>query len=183
MSPAAGAGGAPSVKTARPETSGDCHDGRLAEPVPPATIRAGEEAAVRQARAMLVGAVAAVAVGGGVVLLWPAPASGLENGRFEADCCGTLELRDGEMLLNGRETLRYDVGRDSRGPYLLPRTYYVGGLEDRGFEVDGTRPALKLRLDRLPGPQTLLLPADGPDFLMKRAPSRSPAAKRALGAR
>jgi hypothetical protein len=125
------------------------------------------------ARAILVAAVAAVAAAGGIVLLLrPAAASGLENGRFEADCCGTLELRDGEMLLNGQRTVRYDVGRDAEGPYLLPRTYYVGGLEDRGFEVDGTRPALKLRLDRLPGPQTLVLPADGPDFLMKRKPRR-----------
>jgi hypothetical protein len=119
-------------------------------------------------RAILVAAVAAVAVGGGIVLLRPAPASGLENGRFEADCCGTLELRDGEMLLNGRQWVRYDVGRDAEGPYLLPRTYYVGGLDARGFEVDGTRPALKLRLDRLPEPKTILVPADGPDFVMKR---------------
>lgn len=128
---------------------------------------------MRHGRAILVAAVAAAAVGGGFVLLRPAPASGLENGRFEADCCGTLELRDGEMLLNGRHTVRYDVGRDSEGPYLLPRTYYVGGLDARGFEVDGTRPVLKLRLDRLPGPQTILLPADGPDFLMKRKQRRA----------
>jgi hypothetical protein len=130
---------------------------------------------MRPRRAMLVAAVAAVAaVGGGIVLLRPAPASGLENGRFEADCCGTLELRDGEMLLNDRQTVRYDVGRDAEGPYLLPRTYYVGGLDARGFEVDGTRPALKLRLDRLPGAETIVLPADGGNFLMKRAkpPSR-----------
>jgi hypothetical protein len=131
---------------------------------------------MRHKRAIRVSAVAAAAaaaaVGGGVVLLAPGPASGLENGRFEADCCGTLELRDGEMLLNGRQTVRYDVGRDAQGPYLLPRTYYVGGLDARGFEVDGTRPAVKLRLDRMPAPETILLPADGPDFLMKREPRR-----------
>jgi hypothetical protein len=118
-------------------------------------------------------AVAAVAVGGGILLLRPAPASGLANGRFEADCCGTIELQDGEMHLNDRQTLGYDVGRDAEGPYLLPRTYYVGGLDARGFEVDGTRPVLKLRLDRLPGPKTIVLPADGPDFLMKRQPTRA----------
>jgi hypothetical protein len=131
---------------------------------------------MRLRRAILVAApaaVAAVAVGGGIVLLRPAPAPGLENGLFEADCCGTLELRDGEMLLNGRQTVRYDVGRDTEGPYLLPRTYYVGGLDARGFEVDGTRPALKLRLDRMPGPETILLPADGPDFLLKRERDRA----------
>jgi hypothetical protein len=130
---------------------------------------------MRHGRAILVASVAAVAAAaaaGGVILLRPAPASGLENGRFEADCCGTLELRDGEMLLNDRQTVRYDVGRDAEGPYLLPRTYYVGGLADRGFEVDGTRPVMKLRLDRLPAPATILLPADGPDFLMKAKPAR-----------
>ncbi|HEX8622285.1 MAG TPA: hypothetical protein VF718_09960 [Allosphingosinicella sp.] len=119
----------------------------------------------------LAAAAALAAAAGGFVLLRPAPASGLENGRFEADCCGTIELRNGEMVLNGRQTVRYHVGRDSEGPYLLPRTYYVGGLDDRGFEVDGTRPALKLRLDRLPAPRTISLPADGPDFLLKRKPA------------
>lgn len=128
---------------------------------------------MRYRRAILGAAVAAVAVGVGIVLLSPAPASGFENGRFEADCCGTLELRDGEMLLNGRQRVRYDVGRDAQGPYLLPRTYYVGGLDARGFEVDGTRPAVKLRLDRMPEPETILLPADGPDFLLKRKPTRA----------
>ncbi|HEX8225894.1 MAG TPA: hypothetical protein VF605_18975 [Allosphingosinicella sp.] len=132
---------------------------------------------MRPGRAILAtAAIAAVAaVGGGILLLRPAPASGLENGRFESDCCGTLELRDGEMLLNDRHTVRYDLGRDSQGPYLLPRTYYVGGLDARGFEVDGTRPALKLRLDRLPAPRTIRLPADGPDFVMRQAaqPQRS----------
>ncbi len=132
---------------------------------------------MKHRRAVVVAAVAAVVVGGGFVLLRPAPASGLENGRFEADCCGTLELRDGEMVLNDRQSVRYDVGRDSEGPYLLPRTYYVGGLDARGFEVDGTRPALKLRLDRMPGPQTIVLPAAGPDFLMKRKPARARSAR------
>ena len=129
---------------------------------------------MRNGRAILAAAAVgtAAAVGGGFLLLRPAPASGLENGRFEADCCGTLELRGGEMLLNDRQTLRYDLGRDAQGPYLLPRTYYVGGLDARGFEVDGTRPAVKLRLDRMPAPETILLPADGPDFLMKREPRR-----------
>ena len=127
---------------------------------------------MRHRRAILVAAVAAAAAGAAFLLLRPAAASGLENGRFEADCCGSLELRDGEMLLNDRESVRYDVGRDAKGPYLLPRTYYVGGLADRGFEVDGTRPAEKLRLDRLPGPTTIVLPADGGNFLLKRARAR-----------
>ena len=123
---------------------------------------------MKHGRAIAFAAAAVLTAGGGVMLLRPTAPSGLENGRFEADCCGTLELRDGEMLLNGRQTVRYDVGRDREGPYLLPRTYYVGGLDARGFEVDGTRPVRKLRLDRLPGPETIVVPADGPDFLLRR---------------
>jgi hypothetical protein len=128
---------------------------------------------MKHKRAVLVAAAAAAAIAGGFVLLRPASASGQENGRFEADCCGSLELRDGEMVLNGRQSVRYDLGRDAQGPYLLPRTYYVGGLDARGFEVDGTRPAEKLRLDRLPAPRTLVLPADGGDFLMRRERARA----------
>jgi hypothetical protein len=133
---------------------------------------------MKHRRAMLVVACAALAAGVAFLLLRPAAPTGLENGRFEGDCCGTMELRDGEMLLNGRERVGYSVGRDAQGPYLLPRTYYVGGLDARGFEVDGSRPALKLRLDRLPRPRTILLPADGPDFLLKRSAAGSAAYRR-----
>ncbi|HEU0133351.1 MAG TPA: hypothetical protein VFR28_00885 [Allosphingosinicella sp.] len=75
---------------------------------------------MRLKRAILAAAVAALALGAGFLLLRPAPASGLENGRFEADCCGTIELRDGEMVLNGRQSVRYDVGHDPRGPSCSP---------------------------------------------------------------
>jgi hypothetical protein len=117
-------------------------------------------------------ALALVAGGGAFLLLRPSP-TGVENGRYEADCCGTLELRDGEMVLNDRARVSFDVGRDGTGPYLMPHPYYVGGLDAEGFEVDGTRPALKLRLDRLPRPETIRLPAAGPDFVMKRMPVRA----------
>jgi hypothetical protein len=102
---------------------------------------------------MLSGALLAGAL---FVLFRPAARVGLENGVFTHDCCGTLELRDGAMILNSKQTVRYDVGRDARGPYILPRTY-VGPFEDTGFEVDGSRAATKLRLDRLPQPTRILL--------------------------
>src|SRR3954462_7415100 len=73
-----------------------------------------------------------------------------ENGIFANDCCGTMQLTDGKMLLNDQQTVRYTIGRDAQGPYLLPKAY-VGARSDEGFEVDGTRPVIKLRLDRLPG--------------------------------
>ena len=69
--------------------------------------------------------------------------------------------------LNGSQTVLYDIGRDADGPYLLPRTY-VGAYEDVGFEVDGTQPARKLRLDRLPGPRTIQLPMGTRAFVFRK---------------
>lgn len=104
-----------------------------------------------------------------IFLSRPAVLSGPENGTFANDCCGTLVLRDGRMVANGKQTIRYSVGQDARGPYVLPDTY-VGALEDIGFEVDGTRPPAKLRLDRLPQPTTILLYNGPKPFLFKRRP-------------
>jgi hypothetical protein len=97
----------------------------------------------------------------------PAAPVGRENGAFTQDCCGTLTLRNGGMVLNGKQTVPYVVGEDSRGPYILPSTY-VGPFEYRGFEVDGSRPAAKLRLDRLPKPTRILLDGGAKSFLFKR---------------
>jgi hypothetical protein len=96
----------------------------------------------------------------------PTAPGGRENAIFENDCCGTLELRDGAMVLNGKQNVAYVVGRDGRGPYILPHVY-VGAYEDIGFEVDGTRPATRLRLDRLPRPSSILLYAGARPFLFK----------------
>jgi hypothetical protein len=79
-----------------------------------------------------------------------------EDGTFENDCCGTIKLSGGQMLLNGQQTVSYTVKRDARGPYILPRTY-VGVVLDEGFAVDGTTSAVKLRLDRLPVPNRIVL--------------------------
>jgi len=112
-------------------------------------------------------------LGGGVALAFliflfrPAAPVGLENGTFANDCCGTLVLRDGAMLLNAKQTVRYAVGRDSRGPYILPRTY-VGKFEDKGFEVDGSQAVVKLRLDRLPHPTRIILYEGGAPYLFAR---------------
>jgi hypothetical protein len=112
-------------------------------------------------------------VGGGLALTLlfflfrPAAPVGLENGTFANDCCGTLVLRDGAMLLNAKQTVRYTVGRDGRGPYILPRTY-VGPFEDKGFEVDGSQAVTKLRLDRLPHPTRIVLHEGGTPYLFAR---------------
>ena len=97
---------------------------------------------------------AAILLGGVLYLRSAAPAAG-EEGAFANDCCGTLRLEGGRIRMNeAKQTVAYSVGRDSAGPYILPATY-VGAFEDRGFEVDGTRAVLKLRLDRLPAPETI----------------------------
>src|SRR3954465_15853504 len=85
-----------------------------------------------------------------ILLHQPAVKAG-ENGTFENDCCGTIKLADGKMLLNDQQIVRYAVKRDAAGPYILPHSY-VGLVPDEGFDVDGTRSMLKLRLDRLPAP-------------------------------
>jgi hypothetical protein len=79
-----------------------------------------------------------------------------EDGTFANDCCGTIKLSDGKMLLNDQQTVRYTVAKDAKGPYILPYTY-VGIVLDEGFEVDGTRSTVKLRLDRLPDSTRIVL--------------------------
>ena len=89
------------------------------------------------------------------MLRGPGLAADAANGSYVHDCCGTLTLDDGVMSFGeSRKTVRYSVGRDEAGPYVLPVTY-VGPWEERGFEIDGSRPALKLRLDTLPAPATI----------------------------
>lgn len=79
-----------------------------------------------------------------------------ENGTFANDCCGTIKLSDGKMLLNDQQTVRYTVAKDAKGPYIQPYTY-VGVVLYEGFDVDGTRSRIKLRLDRLPSPTRIVL--------------------------
>ena len=62
------------------------------------------------------------------------------------------------MVLQGGQSVDYAVKVDQTGPYVLPAAY-VGTWEDRGFEVDGTRKAVKLRLDAIPQPTRIDLPA------------------------
>jgi hypothetical protein len=101
------------------------------------------------------GAGAVVALFFFVLLRQPAVKAG-EDGTFANDCCGTIKLADGKMLLNDQQIVRYTVARDGAGPYILPLTY-VGVVPDEGFDVDGTRSILKLRFDRLPAPNRIEL--------------------------
>ena len=89
------------------------------------------------------------------------------NGLFTHDCCGTLSLRDGRMIINQAKAVRYTVSHDETGPYVMPETY-VGPFEYKGFEVDGTRQPIKLRLDHLPRPQAMVLIEGRTSFVLKR---------------
>ena len=95
-----------------------------------------------------------------------------ENGTFANDCCGTIKLADGKMLLNDSQSVRYTVARDAKGPYVLPDTY-VGVVLYEGLEVDGTRSLKKLRLDRLPGPTRITLYEGLKPYVFPRQPSVS----------
>ena len=113
------------------------------------------------------GAVALVAAVAAFLLMRGPPPSSGEEGVFENDCCGTVTVGQGRLSVNGSQSIRYDVGRDAQGPYLLPRTY-VGVVEDQGFEIDGSQAALKLRLDRLPAPQAIQLRMGTQAFVFKK---------------
>jgi hypothetical protein len=113
--------------------------------------------------------IAAAGLAAWFLLLAGRDTDGVENGVYANDCCGTVRLEGGSLALNDGQRVRYTVERDAAGPYVLP-AYYVGAVEDRGLEVDGTRPALKLRLDRLPQPGTILLYAGRITYVFKRKP-------------
>lgn len=89
------------------------------------------------------------------------------DGAYVNYCCGTIELSGGRMVLQGGRSVAYDVKVDDTGPYVLPRAY-VGTWEDRGFEVDGTRSAEKLRLDKVPEPTRIDLPAARGSYRFER---------------
>ncbi len=80
------------------------------------------------------------------------------NGTYNNDCCGKIVLSGGTMILGdkGEQSVGYVIESDQKGPFILPR-FYVGTWEDRGFQMDGSRPALRLRLDKLPAPSAIQL--------------------------
>lgn len=99
------------------------------------------------------------------------------DGMYEHDCCGEVVLRDGRMILNEKKYVSYVVGRDESGPYVLPDTF-VGTWEHIGLEADGGRPPVKLRLDRIPKPTRIDLPAPGGLYRFERKATRNPLLER-----
>ena len=102
-----------------------------------------------------------------VFLRQPTVSAAAANGSYEHDCCGTLVLRNGSMSFGTEKSVSYVVEEDDLGPYVLPETF-VGTWEDRGFQVDGSRAPLKLRLDRIPNPTRIELHDVGRSYSFKR---------------
>lgn len=119
--------------------------------------------------AILSGGIAALAAAAAAafLLMRGSPPSSGEEGIFQNDCCGTVTLAEGRLHVNNSDPVRYDVGRDARGPYILPHIY-VGAYEDVGFEIDGSQRPRKLRLDHLPGPEAIQLPMGTRAFVFKK---------------
>ena len=104
-------------------------------------------------------AVASVVIGLSLFLLRePGLAADAADGSYVNDCCGTLVLREGRMVLGEVKSVAYELGEDADGPYALPERY-VGTWEERGFEIDGSRAPVKLRLDAVPRPSQIIVPA------------------------
>jgi len=58
----------------------------------------------------------------------PHPATAGENGIYSNDCCGTIELAGGDMLLNGRETVEYNLPRNAEGAVIQGRSAALRNL-------------------------------------------------------
>ena len=98
----------------------------------------------------------------------PGIPANVADGSYENDCCGTLLLRDGRLFFETGVSVDYIVAEDQAGPYVLPDVY-IGPWEERGFEIDGTRSATKVRLDAIPNPTSLVVVAYGQSYVFKRA--------------
>ena len=128
-------------------------------------------------RTLWIGAALVAIAALGWLFLAPAVPSKSANGLYVNDCCGEVSLRDGRMTLNDKKFVTYTLGSDRSGPYLLPERF-VGTWEDRGFEIDGTRPPVKLRLDRLPEPTRIDIPAPRGSYRFERKVPRNPLLER-----
>ncbi len=119
-------------------------------------------------------AIAFAALAAGMALFLtrePRLASGAADGSYRSDCCGTIELRDGQMIANEVRWAHYVVQVDETGPFLLPDRWV--GTFDNGIVLDGSRPVEKLPLDAIPNPNRISFPGmRDPSIFVRRAPRR-----------
>ena len=86
--------------------------------------------------------------------------TGIANGRYSNDCCGTIVLDDGVMTV-ANQRVDYIIERDKTGAYVLPMAYV--GASSHAFVVRSDAHPLKLRLDDLAHPRQLQLVSDAAD--------------------
>jgi hypothetical protein len=130
---------------------------------------------VRRRRLLpLAGAIAFAALAASLALILarePRFVTGAADGTYRSDCCGTIVLREGQMIANEVRWARYVVQQDELGPFLLPDRWV--GTFDNGIVLDGSRPVEKLRLDTLPNPTRIELPGmRDPSIFVRREPRR-----------
>ena len=89
------------------------------------------------------------------------------NGTFSSPCCGTFVLKDGQFLVNNFKSVRYQVGQDKGGLYVLPAAY-VGIRNGRDLTVDHYQYPLKLRLDNVDRPTSVELIGDSYGYVFTR---------------
>lgn len=68
----------------------------------------------------------------------------IANGRYSNNCCGTIVLHDGVMIV-ANQRVDYIIERDKAGPYVLPKAYV--GMSAHALVVRSDAHPLKLRLD------------------------------------
>ena len=112
--------------------------------------------------------VLAVIGGWSYILLVPMPQLpiGIANGSYANKCCGTIQLKNGEMSVGG-QLVSYVVERDKMGPYVLPSAY-VGVSDGKTLEVDRRKYVLKIRLDDSVQPTQFQLMTDEAIYSFKR---------------
>ena len=128
---------------------------------------------MRPRTGVIAGSAAAVLTASIFLLRAPGLPADAANGSYVHDCCGTFQLADGQMLISEKHKVRYAMGRDEAGPYILPATY-VGPWEELGIETDGGRAPLKLRLDTLPRPNRIVLTDGRKSYVFTRKRFRLP---------
>lgn len=84
---------------------------------------------------------------------------GTANGTYENGCCGTIQLKNGQMSFHGNY-MGYVIKQDKVGVYVLPANY-VGVRDGRTVEFEHDTGALILRLNDRGHPKKLELMGQG----------------------
>ena len=101
----------------------------------------------------------------GIAMIWlivagtPKLDRRIADGDFSNPCCGTLELRAGQMRYKGSQ-VPYVIETDKVGAYVVPDDY-VGVLDGRSIEIRRNSGGLILRLDSASDPKSITVGNEG----------------------